>query len=56
MLSSFRQFVKDNIRSLILTLMVFLISLLSFALGYLIAKYQGREPIRIETPTIQENN
>lgn len=48
MLTKLIQFVKDNYKIVILFLLGFLISLLSFALGYLSAQYQIRETIRIE--------
>jgi multisubunit Na+/H+ antiporter MnhC subunit len=48
MLSKLSQFVKDHYQDLILTLMVLLISLFSFGLGYLAAKYQEKETIKIE--------
>jgi hypothetical protein len=46
------QFVKDNSKDIILAVIVFLISLLSFAAGYLIAYHQqSGENIRIMAPT-----
>jgi len=48
MLSKVIQFVKDNIDDIILFIGVVLISLLSFALGYLMAKEQLESGIRIE--------
>jgi len=44
------QFVKDHESDIILAIGVILISLLSFAVGYLVAKEQLKEPIRIEQP------
>jgi len=48
MLSKFIQFVKDHQDDIILVIGVILISLLSFAIGYIVAKQQEKEPIRIE--------
>jgi len=47
MLSKFSQFVKTHINTIILTATVALFVLLSFATGYIIAKYQDRAPIEI---------
>jgi len=47
MLSKIVQFVKDHQEDIILVIGVILISLLSFAMGYIVAK-QEKEPIRIE--------
>jgi len=48
MLAKFLQFVKDHQADIILFVGVILISLLSFAVGYIVAKQQEEEPIRIE--------
>lgn len=48
MIEKFIQLVKDYQEDIILVIGVILISLLSFAAGYIIAKQQGKEPIRIE--------
>lgn len=42
------QFVKANFNNIILFLLVMLFGLFSFATGYIIAKYQDKEPIKIE--------
>jgi hypothetical protein len=47
-LSKFIQFVKIHQNDIILLIGVILISLLSFAMGYIVAKEQEKEPIRIE--------
>ena len=47
MLSKINQFVKNNFSDIILLIVVILISLLSFACGFLLAKYQEKEPIKI---------
>ena len=48
-LSKLLQFVKRYESDIILAIGVVLISLLSFAVGYITAKEQLKEPIRIET-------
>lgn len=47
-LSKVKEFVKEHETDIILAIGVALISLLSFAVGYLTAKEQLKEPIRIE--------
>jgi len=47
MLSEINQFVKNHFSDIILLIVVILITLLSFACGFLLAKYQEKEPIRI---------
>lgn len=42
------EFLKEHLDEIILLIGVILISLLSFAMGYIIAKQQEKEPIRIE--------
>jgi len=48
MLSKIKQFVKEHQGDIILVVGVILISLLSFAMGYIVAKQQEKEPIVIE--------
>jgi len=48
MLSNIKNFVKDHQADIILVIGVILISLLSFAMGYIMAKQGEKEPIRIE--------
>lgn len=48
MLAKIIQFVKENLADIILVIGVILISLLSFAAGYIVAKQQEKEPIKIE--------
>ena len=48
MLTKIKQFVKDYKNDIILLSFVILISLLSFAFGYIIAEYQEKEPLKIE--------
>ncbi|MFH1036772.1 MAG: hypothetical protein V1756_01740 [Patescibacteria group bacterium] len=44
-------FVKTYKNDIILLIGVILISLLSFATGYIIARQQGKEPVKIEFRT-----
>lgn len=53
MLTKIKQFVKDRQEDIILLIGVILISLLSFAVGYIVAKQQDKEPIKFE---IHENS
>jgi hypothetical protein len=48
MLAKIKKFVKAHLDDIILVVGVILISLLSFALGYIVAKIQEKEEIRIE--------
>ena len=48
MLAKFLQFVKTYQADIILVIGVILISLLSFAAGYIMARQQEKEPIRFE--------
>lgn len=48
MLAKLKQFVKLHQNDIILLIGVILISLLSFAIGYIVAKEQEKEPIKIE--------
>ena len=47
-LAKIRDFVKGHLDDIILLVGVILISLLSFAAGYIVAKQQEKEPLRIE--------
>ncbi len=47
MLAKITEFVKKNLDTIILSTLVALFILLSFASGYIIAKYQDRAPITI---------
>jgi len=42
------QFLKEHQADIILVIGVILISLLSFAVGFIVAKQQEKEPIKIE--------
>ena len=48
MLSKIKQFVKEYQIDIILLIGVILISLLSFSLGYITAKQEGKKPIEFE--------
>jgi len=48
MLSKIKQFVKAHQEDIILFIGIVLISLLSFAIGFIVAKNQEKEPLRIE--------
>ena len=48
MLTKIKEFVKEHQNDIILLIGVVLISLLSFAMGYIVAKQQEKEPIKIE--------
>lgn len=48
MLAKIKNFVKAHLDDIILLIGVVLISLLSFAMGYIVAKQQEKEPIRFE--------
>lgn len=48
MLSKIIQFVKEYQADIILVIGVILISLLSFAMGYIVARREEKEPIKIE--------
>ena len=48
MLAKIKNLVKSHQDDIILLIGVILISLLSFAVGYIVAKQQEKEPIRIE--------
>jgi len=48
MLAKIKEFVKKYQADIILVIGVILISLLSFAAGFIVAKQQEKEPIKIE--------
>lgn len=48
MLAKISEFVKKHQAEIVLCIGVFLISLLSFAMGYIVAKESENEPIKIE--------
>ena len=47
-LQKIKEFVKSYQADIILVIGVILISLLSFAMGYIVAKQQEKEPLKIE--------
>ena len=48
MISKIIAFVKSKFYDIMLVIIVGLLVMLSFATGYIAAKYQGKEPIRLE--------
>jgi hypothetical protein len=56
MLSKLIQFVKDHIDDIILVTGVVLVSLFSFLAGYIMAKQQQKEPIKIEKNETSESS
>lgn len=48
MLTKIKEFLKKYQADIILVIGVILISLLSFAIGFIVAKQQEKEPIKIE--------
>lgn len=48
MLSQLKKFFKDRQEEIILFITIVLISLLSFAMGFIVAKLQEKTPIRFE--------
>ena len=52
MLAKIKNFVKEYQADIILVIGVILISLLSFAMGYIVAKTYDKEPLRIEMTNV----
>jgi hypothetical protein len=48
MFEKIKEFIKEHWEEIILVIGVILISLLSFALGYIVAKEEQKQPIQIE--------
>ena len=48
MLSKIKDFVKAHLNDMMLFIIVVLLILFAFAAGYITAKYQSKEPIKIE--------
>ena len=48
MLSKIIKFVKEHQADILLVIGVILISLFSFAMGFIVAETRGKEPLRIE--------
>lgn len=49
MLAKLKSFVKTHLNDILIITAVILISLFSFAAGYLVSDYRQKEPIKIET-------
>ena len=56
MLARISHFVKENRRELILLIGILLISSLSFAFGYIIAKTEEKNQLKFEDPITDEKN
>lgn len=56
MLSRIKLFVNDNSDDIILVVGVILISLISFAAGYIVSKQQDKEPLRFEQISYENSN
>ncbi len=50
MISKFKHFVKENKKDILLFTGVFLVAMLSFSLGYIMAKMEEKEPLQFEEP------
>jgi len=48
MLAEIKDFVKAHFNDILLFIIIVLLIMLAFAAGYITAKYQSKEPIRIE--------
>jgi hypothetical protein len=48
MFEKIKEFIKEHWEEIILVIGVILISLLSFAIGYIVAKEEQKQPIQIE--------
>jgi hypothetical protein len=48
MFEKIKKFIKEHWEEIILVIGVILISLLSFAIGYIVAKQEEKQPIQIE--------
>jgi hypothetical protein len=55
MFEKIKEFIKAHWEEIILVIGVILISLLSFAIGYITAKHEEKEPIKIENSRIFTN-
>jgi len=48
MISKIRDFVKEQFHNIMLFIIIVLLIMLAFATGYIAAKYQSKEPIKVE--------
>lgn len=48
MISKINKFVKEKFKDIMLFIIIGLLIMLSFATGYIIAKYENKEPMQIE--------
>jgi len=51
MLSEIKEFVKAHFNDIMLFIIVALLIMLAFAAGYIIAKYQSKEPLQVINQT-----
>ena len=56
MIAKISNFVKMKFRDIILAIIIGLLVLLAFALGFITAKYQQKQPIQIEEQQITYTN
>lgn len=54
MIPKFIKFVKINQRDFLLLFAIFLATLFSFSLGYIVAKMEEKEPLRFEEPVYKD--
>ncbi len=47
-------YIKDRRREVLLTAVVFLLALFSFAMGYLVNEYTDKNPLEVETSSVAE--
>ena len=53
MIFKIKEFIKENQDDIILVIGVILISLLSFAIGYLVCQHQMKQPLRFEETSLR---
>ncbi len=56
MIAKITTFVKKNSRDIFLLVVVFLVSMLSFSIGYITAKMEEKEPLVFETPVYEQRD
>ncbi len=55
MISKFTKFVKENLKEVVLLVVIFLATLFSFSLGYITARLEEKEPLKFEQPIYEED-
>ena len=48
MIAKIRDFVKEQFHNIMLVIIIVLLIMFAFAVGYIAAKYQSKEPISVE--------